>query len=159
MDLGEESNEYVSGFLFWTLWDAHILNLQPLFVLMQTPGILVRVDEKVIKNVRREETKPEKEDEWCWAHFYVQEDEFSRGMMISRWRNLTSESSYRRTETDSHATSWCWWYIVLTAFQDTTYPKPLAHVHKGHDYWNGSWAVMCGERGLAERNLSNDFYN
>lgn len=45
------------------LQDAHILNLQPLFVLMQTPGILVRVDEKVIKNVHREKTKPEKEAE------------------------------------------------------------------------------------------------
>ena len=57
MDLREESNEYVSGFIFSTLRDAHILNLQPLFVVMQTLGILVKVDKKVIKNVLREKMK------------------------------------------------------------------------------------------------------
>lgn len=62
MDLREESNEYVSGFIFSALQDAHILNLQPLFVVMQLLGILVKVDKKVIKNVLREKMKRKKGD-------------------------------------------------------------------------------------------------
>lgn len=57
MDLEQESNGYVSGFMLWTLRDAHVINFQPLFGVMQIQGLLDRVDKKVIGKKQREQKR------------------------------------------------------------------------------------------------------
>lgn len=65
--------------------------------------------------------------------------DFPMECRLADGEDLVSKSSHRRMEASNHVNILIlvievWHIVFYIAFQDTTYPRPLGHIHKGHNY-------------------------